>query len=117
MLEEAINESKDKQAMSESKAKMTFAPIALDHTFSAPIGVSVGEEVWSCVLMPGSAEFFGTKKAVRVDIEVDGVALDNAGFMISGTGGHMFSLNAKLRKQLGKDIDDTVNVRLLRRVK
>lgn len=96
---------------------MSFEPVTLDHTFSAPIGVSVKEEIWSCVEMPGSAEFFGTKKAIRVDLEVDDIALANIGFMVTGTGGHMFSLNAKLRKQLGKEIGDTVTVRLLRRVK
>ncbi len=96
---------------------MAFEPVALDHTFSAPIGVSVKGEIWACVEMPGSAAYFGTKKSVRLDIKVDDIVLDNAGFMVTGTGGHMFSLNAKLRKQLGKDVGDTVTVRLLRRVK
>lgn len=96
---------------------MAFEPIPLDHTFSAPIGVSVKGEIWTCVEMPNSAEFFGTKKSVRVDLEVDGMVLENAGFMVTGTGGHMFSLNAKLRKQLGKELGDTVDVRLIRRVK
>ena len=96
---------------------MAFEPIPLDHTFSAPIGVAVKGDMWSCVEMPGSAAFFGTKKAIRADIEVDGIALENAGFMVTGTGGHMFSLNAVLRKQLKKDIGDTVTVRMLRRVK
>ncbi|WP_084105505.1 DUF1905 domain-containing protein [Demequina sp. NBRC 110056] len=87
----------------------------LDHTFVAPIGVDVKGERWPCVEMPGSADFFGTGKAVRVDATVDGVPLENVGLMVTGTGGHMLSLNAKLRKQLGKDLGDTVEVRLTRR--
>jgi len=95
---------------------MLTEPTALDHTFTAPIGVDVKGEVWPCVEMPGSAEFFGTRKAVRVDARVDGVPVPNAGLMVTGTGGHMLSLNAKLRKQLGKDIGDTVTVHLERRL-
>ena len=97
--------------------KIEFKPIPLDHTFTAPIGVNVKGSMWSCVEMPGSADFFGTKKSVRVDIEVDKISLPNTGFMVTGTGGHMLSLNAKVRKQLGKDIGDTVTVHLLKRIK
>lgn len=96
--------------------QVTIEPILLDHTFTAPIGVDVKGEIWHCVEMPGSAEFFGTKRAVRVDATVDGIALTSVGLMVTGTGGHMLSLNAKLRKKLGKDIGDTVTVHLERRL-
>ncbi|BDV32383.1 DUF1905 domain-containing protein [Microbacterium terricola] len=82
--------------------------------FDAPIGVSVKGEIWSCVEIPGSAEFFGTGKAVRVDAHVDEIRLENVGAMVTGTGGHMISLSAKVRTQLGKDIGDTVRVVLTR---
>lgn len=88
----------------------------LDHTFTAPIGVEVKGEAWACVEMPGSAEFFGTGKAVKVDAMVDEVTLANVGLMVTGRGGHMLSLNAKVRKQLRKDIGDEVTVRLTRRL-
>jgi hypothetical protein len=91
-------------------------PVPLDHEFTAPIGVDVKGELWTCVEMPGSAEFFGTGSAVRVDAAVDGVPLPNVGLMPTGGGGHMLSLNAKLRKQLGKDVGDEVTVRLERRL-
>lgn len=91
-------------------------PIPLDHTFTAPIGVEVKGETWSCVEMPGSAEYFGTKRAVRVDADVDDLPLENVGLMVTGRGGHMLSISAKLRKQLGKDIGDTVSVHLRRRL-
>ena len=47
---------------------------------------------------------------------VDEVTLANVGLMVTGRGGHMLSLNAKVRKQLGKDIGDEVTVRLTRRL-
>lgn len=84
-------------------------------TFEAPIGVEVKGETWSCVEIPGSADFFGTGKTVRVDALIDAVKLENVGAMVTGTGGHMVSLNAKVRKALGKDIGDTVAVTITRR--
>lgn len=91
-------------------------PTVLDHTFTASIGVDVKGDLWSCVEMPDSAEFFGTKRAVRVDAVVDEIPLSNVGLMVTGTGGHMLSISAKLRKQLGKEIGDTVTVHLTRRL-
>ena len=87
----------------------------LDVAFTAPIGVEVKGELWTCVEVPDSAELLGTGKAVRVDLTVDGVLLERIGLMVTGRGGHMFSLNTKLRKQLGKELGDTVDVHLLRR--
>jgi len=94
---------------------MTHGVGPLDHTFVAPIGVDVKGETWSCVEMPGSAEFFGTGKSVRVDAIVDGIELTNVGLMVTGTGGHMLSLNAAVRKALGKGIGDTVEITLTQR--
>lgn len=96
--------------------KSIHGPGPLDHTFTASIGVDVKGELWSCVEMPGSAEFFGTKKAVRVDATVDGINLPNIGLMVTGRGGHMLSLSEKLRKRLGKDFNDRVTVHLTRRL-
>jgi hypothetical protein len=69
----------------------------------------------SCVEIPDSAEFFGTGKTVRVDATVDDVRLENVGAMVTGTGGHMVSLNAKVRTALGKDIGDVVQVAIAKR--
>lgn len=85
-----------------------------EKVFTAEIGVDIKGQMWTCVEMPDSAEFFGTKKSKRADIEVDGLAIPNAGFMVTGKGSHMFSLNAALRKKLGKDIGDTVTVRIVK---
>ncbi len=91
-------------------------PTPLDHTFTAPIGVDVKGDVWSCVEMPNSVEFFGTGKSVKVNVTVDAIELQNVGFMPTGTGGHMLSISTKLRKQLGKDIGDDVTVQLHQRL-
>lgn len=84
-------------------------------TFHATIGVEVKGETWSCVEIPDSAAFFGTGKTVRVDATVDDVELNNVGAMVTGTGGHMVSLSAKVRKALGKDIGDSVDVTVTKR--
>jgi hypothetical protein len=94
---------------------VAFEPQDLDHTFSAPIGVDVKGEVWSCVELPGSKEFFGTGKSVKVEGTVDGLPLTSA-FMPTGTGGHMVSISAKLRKSLGKELGDTVEIHLSKRL-
>jgi hypothetical protein len=84
-------------------------------TFEATIGVEIKGDTWSCVEIPDSVELFGTGKTVRVDVTVDDVELDNVGAMVTGTGGHMVSLSAKVRKALGKDIGDRVTVTVTQR--
>jgi hypothetical protein len=83
--------------------------------FDTTIGVEVKGETWSCIEVPNSAEFLGTGRSVRVDATVDDVSLENVGAMPTGTGGHMVSLSAKVRKSLGKDLGDTVHVAITTR--
>jgi hypothetical protein len=87
----------------------------MDVTFTAPIGVTVKGDLWSCVEVPGSVELFGTGKSVKVVATVDGEPL-TAGLMPTGAGGHMLSISAKLRKKLGKDLGDPVTVHLTERL-
>ncbi len=94
---------------------MTEPSRALDFTFTAPIGVDVKGEVWSCVEMPDSVRYFGTGRSVKVVATVDELPLTSA-FMPTGTGGHMLSISAKLRKKLGKEVGDTVTVHLSERL-
>jgi hypothetical protein len=84
-------------------------------SFRATIGVDVKGDVWSCIEIPGSADLFGTGKSVRIDAKIDGVVLSNVGTLPTGGGGHMVSLNAKVRKQLGKGIGDVVEVAITKR--
>lgn len=90
---------------------MSTGPGPLDVTFSAPIGVTVKGELWSCVEVPGSVELFGTGKAVKVVATVDGEPV-SAGLLPTGAGAHMLSISAALRKKLGKDVGDQVTVHL-----
>jgi hypothetical protein len=87
----------------------------IEFEFTGPIGVDVKGDVWSCVEVPGSVEFFGTGKAVKVVSRVDAEPLTVA-LMPTGSGGHMISISAKLRKKLGKEIGDLVTVRLTERL-
>lgn len=79
-------------------------------SFDGVIGVEITGDPWNCVEIPGSRAFFGTGRAVRVDAVIDGVVLANVGAMVTGTGGHMISLSAKIRQRLGKALGDPVRV-------
>jgi hypothetical protein len=94
---------------------MPAEPQPLDHTFTAPIGVDVKGDIWSCVEMPDSATIFGTGKSVKVVATVDEEPI-TGGFMPTGTGAHMLSISAKLRKKLGKEIGDVVTVHITERL-
>lgn len=87
----------------------------MDLHFTAPIGVQVKGDVWSCIEIPDSRNLFGTGKAVKVAATVDGEPV-RASLMPTGTGGHMLSVSAKLRKKIGKDIGDDVVVSVLERL-
>jgi hypothetical protein len=94
---------------------VSTSPGQMDLTFTAPIGVTVKGDLWSCVEVPGSVDLFGTGKSVKVVATVDGEPL-TAGLMPTGVGGHMLSISAKLRKKLGKDVGDSVTVHLTERL-
>jgi hypothetical protein len=87
----------------------------MDFSFTAPIGVTVKGDVWSCVEVPGSVDLFGTGRSVRVNATVDDEPI-SAGLMPTGSGGHMLSISAKLRKKLGKKLGDQVAVHVTERL-
>ncbi|TQK17930.1 uncharacterized protein DUF1905 [Microbacterium sp. SLBN-154] len=88
---------------------------AQETSFRTTIGVDVKGEVWNCVEIPASTSLFGTGKSVRIDAKIDDVLLANVGTLPTGEGGHMVSLNAKVRKELRKGIGDVVDVTITRR--
>ncbi|MHA7224332.1 DUF1905 domain-containing protein [Arthrobacter sp. RHLT1-20] len=96
---------------------MSDLPKHINHSFTAPIGVQIKGETWPCVEMPGSAEFFGTGRSVRVDATIDGIAMPAVGLMVTGSGGHMLSASAAMRKRLCKDVGDEVTVHRQRRLR
>ncbi|MCF2530802.1 DUF1905 domain-containing protein [Yinghuangia soli] len=85
----------------------------IDTTFTGAI-TKDGTSGWACVVMPGSRDFFGTGKAVKIAGTVDGHPFQ-ATMLPVGGGTHMLPLKAALRKTLGKEPGDTVTIRLERR--